>query len=234
MRKGFSNLELNIDSKINKGYDNIFDLVINEVNQNWEDFLQNGIAINFEDKNKQTSKILILSGEYNGIVQRNGQFLIKLYCDNDKEYVLNVLSHETVHLSQMYNGFRDYNNYKDYQLYKNSNYSNIMSYQEYIDNISHKNQNTEKEATLIQLFYAIEQNEIDVYTELMEYDSEYFTFNFKTFVKKAYMFGLDKNMIIKFKNRLAKTISFVKSNYSFDEYKTYIDQRKDVLKMLNI
>jgi hypothetical protein len=233
LRKGFSNLELS-NSEVNKGYNNIFDLVINEVADKWEYFILNGIQINFEDINNKESKIIILSGESNGMTLKDGYFLIKLYCENDKESVLNVLAHEVVHVSQVYNSFRDYNNYTDYQKYKNSNYSEIMSYQEYSDNISHKNQNTEKEATLVQLFYALEQGELDICIELLEEDNEYFTFNFKTFIKKAYMFGLEKNLIIEFRNRILKTVQYVCSNYSEKDSNNYIDKRKDVLKMFKI
>lgn len=159
MRTGFSNLKLS-ENKINKGFNNIFDLVLHAVDEKWNKFLdKEKLNINVEPKEYPKFKILIKVSHDGSRVKQNAvSYIIELDVDYGKSEELNSLAHEVVHISQKYNNFKDYSFDKDYTRYKeiNSRRKNKVTYGEYYRESSHDKLGTEQKCKLVQLFNCLE------------------------------------------------------------------------------
>lgn len=240
MRTGISNLKLS-NSKVNLGFGNIYDLISYNVNNNWDLFLdKEDIIFQCESIYKEKITIIIRSNEnYNRTSRKSNCILIELCIDDNKENILGTLAHEVTHASQFLNGFLDYEFNIEYNNFKIQNIVD-MDYQTYYEKYTHKYLKTEHEAVLTSLFYYLEIDNMDKALELLfeGEEMEYFKLDFKLFIKKACLFGITRSQLFKLQELIRNHILYIKNTYQrydlIEEYYKYLDDRKDVLKMLNI
>lgn len=195
---GFSNLELNPSSKTNKGFSTLLDLSLYIIEDKWENLLTDKVIMYYFNHNKTRMKITVKLADSSYVkATGNTTWVIGILQDRDKREMIASFIHELTHISQRFNKFTIY----EQRRFKEKHYEKIkaIGYSRAYDYL-HDKLSTEYEAKLMSLLWYLKNNHFELAVKHMKDDAEYFVFNYKQFIRKAYAFGVkDKEILHKLK-----------------------------------
>lgn len=123
-------------------------------------------------------------------------------CITCKESLKNTYVHEITHISQKFNKFLVYSNEHEIKRYErdviNKKRKSKISINKYYNSRHHQNL-AEHEANLSTLLQLLKESKIDSATKFILNHSDYFHFEHKAFIQKAYAYGVSKDNILKIK-----------------------------------
>ncbi len=243
---------MNFKQYLNEGYSNYKNLVqrvMEKLDKKIDKIYPKGSFTILLDPDKpkegNTNITIKISPDVQSQVKRSGDYSYLISIDsstNTKEEIYRSLAHELTHISQDQSNFHHYEIGKDIKNFKDVKKDNKkLKFKDYYMEVSHSQRETEKEAKLIGIFELLKRGFIKTAIDSLNWEEEYYnTFDNKTFIKKAFSYGVNKENLNKFKNEFKddldewfNDIKKIKNNYS-DCFRRYFKEKIHIIRMVGL